>query len=699
MAKNSAVVYRKRDAGSAPMRRFARMDSAEFSDDGILRIVASTDAPVRFGSWREVLVHTDGAIDRKGLHSVLLNHDPNQIIGTIRKVEISDGQMRMEVAILPDVRLSTGATIRDAVKAGALRGVSIGYDYSREDYADDEQTRTRTVRRWRALEASLTPIPADAEAGVRSLPFPDNTNKDLHREEKPMKNQITLVRFLALVAAFPHLRDSLAERAQIVDADSDETKAGEIALRSWAESHQRTGDESSRAREMADLRERAERAERENRIRSAAQQHGVAVDDVDFGKFRTVEEGLAELLKRKAGTESQRGGTPAGTGVLVTADAGDKFLARVRSATLYAARLQPETEAEKRDIAAVGGVRAMNWKAMFRQLARLDGFADADDWSDFELANFVSGRVNLATFGHRRDAANKITSNFSSILANVAHKAMLAGLNAYNAATWNLWTTQRNVPNFLQVTNAGLASGRLTQTAEGEAFPELNQKDGGYNSTLGLWGSTVSLTYQAIVNDQIGYFMEELRRLGAIAMQTIDREVYRRLLNATWTNDLSTGSALTTKSNLNKPRAALKAKLSPAGEKMGVVARYLLHDPANAQDAQEATGAIYGNGQVAAPSLGARQIVPIESHWIGDTALLGGAATTDYYLTGDPSVVDTVLVNFLDGVGLSPVLVPFDAGAVAAEKYKMMLPFAATVATHTDSASNARNSGMQKATA
>jgi hypothetical protein len=78
--------------------------------------------------------------------------------------------------------------------------------------------------------------------------------------------------------------------------------------------------------------------------------------------------------------------------------------------------------------------------------------------------------------------------------------------------------------------------------------------------------------------------------------------------------------------------------------------------------------------------------------------LLGGAASTDYYLTGDPNAVDTVLVNFLEGVGQSPIIMPFDGGAVASERWKIMLPFEATVATHSDG-TNTRVSGIQKATA
>ncbi len=189
----------------------------------------------------------------------------------------------------------------------------------------------------------------------------------------------------------------------------------------------------------------------------------------------------------------------------------------------------------------------MNMKALLRAVAKASGMPNADYCSDMELASWGSGLIDLRTFG-RRDAgaANKIVGNFSNLLANVATKQVQQGLDSYNAATWHIWCTQRNVPNFLQVTNTNLSAGLLTETAEDVAFPELTQKDGGYNSTLGIFGGTISVTFQAIINDQLGKIMADLRRMGMIAAQTIDYTAYSKLLNATWTNDVSATSPLST---------------------------------------------------------------------------------------------------------------------------------------------------------
>ncbi len=60
----------------------------------------------------------------------------------------------------------------------------------------------------------------------------------------------------------------------------------------------------------------------------------------------------------------------------------------------------------------------------------------------------------------------------------------------------------------------------------------------------------------------------------------------------------------------------------------------------------------------------------------------GTASQSTVYMTGDPNLVDSVVVAFLQGME-SPQVAEYDAGAVAARKWKIMLPFVATLATTT----------------
>lgn len=680
-----------RDAGPGQFHRH-RAVQARLSDTGEIEMEISSDDPIDMGGWREVLSHAAGAVDTSTCTALLVNHDINQIAGPVRNVRLADGRGRCSAAIAESARLASGMTVREAVQCQALRGVSIGYTYDhRRDCDIDEDQRLVTVRRWRLLEVSLTPTPADPSAGVRTFP----TRSTTLFPESPMK--MTIAQLRSLITLFAALAVQITERAE-QGQTHDEVKA-------WAEA------ETQRARAAvqppapvpAPIAPAADpitaaRAEAQA-IARLARSVGLPADDYVGQPLPAAQAAMLQAVaQRSAAQAPATGPQPSGdgTGIRVVADAGDKLRVATRN-TLHAMARLPLSDSERAESSRLHvGIAPVSIPHLIRSVALAEGH-DAASWSDLDLAAFASRLIDLRSHG-RRDAANNVSAQFSTLLANASNRAIQAGLNGYNYATWNLWCTQRMVSNFKAVTNAGLQAGMLTKTGENLALPELTLKDGGYNSTLGLYGATISLTFQALVNDELGQFMDTLRRIGAIAAQTIDRQAYYALLTATWTND--TGAApLSTLSNLDIPRQGLMAKLGPAGQKLGIKARYVLHDPKYAVPVQQATGAIYGPGQTTAPSNASRQIIPVESHWIADTTLLAGALYTDYYLAGDPNLVDTVLVNFLQGLGMSPMVMPFDAGAVVSEKWKVFIPFEATVATHTDSAANARISGIQKATA
>lgn len=603
-------------------KRFIRMDDAA-AQDKFLRFTASTSDAVDMGGWREVLAHDPADVDVSTARALLLNHDPNRIIGTIRACSFSQDKRTcdMEAELLDGATLETGVSISDAIKSGALRGISVGYAYDRADTAWSSETRTLTVRKWRLLEASATPIPADKSASMRSVPF--NLDPNTAHVAEPKE---------------PHM----------------------------------TPEEIKAAAELAAVQAKLARAETENRVRSLAAAHGVSADGLDFGKPEA--DLNAELLKRHAKANEAKPAEPV-TKVVVVADAADKFI-----------------EGATKGLVGERGGLVLSASDLVRRCAKFDG-EDASDWSPMELANYAMRRMSYS----KRDAANKTTASFSVLTGNTANKALLKGFDSY-MPVWDKICTIKDAANFNAHYHVGVATGRLTETAEDIAFPELTQREGSYSSTLKMWGATVSVTEQAIVNDELGEIMRSFQRAGYAAARTIDRQVFYVLLKATWTNDVQTGATLATAGNLDLVRAKLKGKLSPAGEKMELEPSILLVDSANAYNAALATGQIHKiNETVAGGSPKVTGIQVIDSTWIGDTGLLDGALTSDYYLFGNPNVVDTICLEFLRGMR-SPEIQPFDAGAVAAAKYKIKLPFQATVATHTDSAGSARVSGITKAT-
>jgi hypothetical protein len=561
----------------------------------------------------------------------------DNVIGVITSAEIRNGEGVATVKF--SARDDADAVFRD-VKDGILRNVSATYRVHKFDRIrstkTDEPDTMRAVD-WEPLAVGLVDIGADSTSMVRSAD------------------------------------DAAATPCKITGGtmpDPITTPASPA------------GD-AQRDAEITTLRAAAARAQLDIQARDEAAAAGVVLAPAEISACADIA-AVRSLIVREMAKKVGQPASPITPTITVTRDESETFVTRT---------VENIARQFSGDVTKQRGIRPMGLHSLIRACAAREGNAEVGEWDAHRMAMWAMPRVQL-----QRDAANKSSGQFTSILANVSDLQLLNGFTQNDTTTWQMWCSRDERNDFRQATKAGLASGNLVETAENVAFPELAQAEGYYNVTLGMWGATLSLTYQMMVNDEMGEFMRSLSRAGFIAARTIDRQVYNKLLNATWTNDTSTSVGLGTASNLNTVRTALIEKLDPVGQKMGLSGRFLLHDPSNSQAAEVATGAIYAPGQTGAITTRARNIVPIESHWIGDTALLAGALYTDYYLAGDPRLVDTVNVSFLRGVP-SPMIAPYDAGAVAGEKWKIMLPFVATVATHTDSAAAARVSGIQKATA
>jgi phage head maturation protease len=624
---NVSAIAKPEDGGNhnrmPVFHRFVRMTEEAVDDDGVIRMRISTDDAVDMGGWRESLAHDDGAVDISAARALLVNHNPDQIAGPLRGVTFTGHEADAEAVVNKDARLQSCVNVLQAIRDGALVGVSIGYTYSRKDCTIDEETRTVRVGQWRLLEVSLTPIPADASASVRSFPFDEPA--------PAAEAQTTGERIVS---------DSIDQPIQPGHSAADLETA---------------------------KREAAEAAKREAKeVVSFARSFGVDAEAVIGMDMASAKDHVLEQVRSKL-----KAGSPApAEAVQVVADSADKWM----------------DEASK-------NISRYSTEQLLRRCAAFNGIKH-DDIPVHELAERALARMSYSR------GANKTTDSFSVLLGNTANKQLLNGFDMF-LPTWDQFCTIKDAVNFNTHSHVGVATGRLTETAEGVAYPELNQKEGSYSSTLKKWGATISVTLEALVNDELGEIMRSFSRAGYAAARTIERQVYSALLNATWTNDATTSAGLGTAGKIDAARAALKGKLSPAGEKMENDAAIIIVDPVNRFNAEAATGQLYGNATGANAQTGSnatRGIRVVDSTFVGDTSIYGSALTTDWYLLNDPNIVDTIVVEFLRGMR-APQIQEFDAAAVDATNYKIRLPFQATIATHTDSAGNARVTGGQRAKA
>lgn len=145
---------------------------AEESD--VIELAFSSEEPVERWDWErqesylEILSHEPNGIDldyaRDGL-PLFVNHSSWDMVGLVERVRLdSDKRLRGVPRFSRSVR---GQEIKQDMDDEIRTKVSVGYDYDRNDYTE-ETVGGRKVRRyrWRPLEVSSVPIPADYTVGV-----------------------------------------------------------------------------------------------------------------------------------------------------------------------------------------------------------------------------------------------------------------------------------------------------------------------------------------------------------------------------------------------------------------------------------------------------------------------------------------------------------------------------------------------------
>lgn len=282
------------------------------------------------------------------------------------------------------------------------------------------------------------------------------------------------------------------------------------------------------------------------------------------------------------------------------------------------------------------------------------------------------------------------TSDFSSLFANVANKRLRAAYDE-NAGTYALWARRApNAPDFKNMSVVQLAGAPdLLQTNEAGEFKYGAMSDGGETYAMLTYGRIVSLTRQAIVNDDLRAFERMVSAFGFAARRLENRTVYAQLtananladgtaLFAAGHSNLLATSALAI-ATLGAGRTAMRLQKGLQQEELNLAPSYLIVPASLEQTAYNLTSANYVPATTAAINefrAGGRTAVqPIVE------PVLDANSTTSWYLAASNSQVDTVEYCYLDGAE-GPVIeseVGFETDGVS---YKCRLDFAAKAVDH-----------------
>ncbi|WAT26736.1 prohead protease/major capsid protein fusion protein [Pseudomonas sp. GXZC] len=582
------------------------------------------------GSYMEELDVSDGAVrlDRLNNGAPLLDtHNQYQISAVLAVVErawLDGGEGHALVRF--SKREDADVVFKDVVD-GILRNISVGYAVHRYEVVEEEDDKLPTYRAvdWEPLELSLVPIGFDDGAKVRSAKTPaEYEGQRFHTIfEVREANQPT-----GKTAAVPTTPED--------DAMTEEEKrAAEEAKRAAEETIRRQAEESERKRSLT--------------IRSMAQK--VKLNDEPFvedlvARGVSVAEASAALIDKIA--ETQNNTQPQTRNSQPTNVNGGQDVAILnakRSAMQNALLHRCDATVKLED--AGREFRGMRLVDMAREFVEMAG-GSARGMTPQELARAALGCDRQAV----RAAGMHSTSDFPLLLGSTVNRTLR---DAYANApqTWRPLGRPTTVPDFRAVTRAALGDiAALEQVKEHGEYKYGTLSEDGAPIKVAKFGKIIAITWETIVNDDLGALTRIPAALGNAAAATESNVVWALLLgNPTFTDGVpfydaghanlaASGGAINT-TTLAAARAAMRKQKSKAGEFLNLAPEYLVVGPDKELEAYQFTSSNY----VPAKNADINDVRNASLTVIVDARITGN----QWYLFAAPGSIDTFEYAYLEG--------------------------------------------------
>jgi len=351
-------------------------------------------------------------------------------------------------------------------------------------------------------------------------------------------------------------------------------------------------------------------------------------------------------------------------------EAGEKFQDIAAKSLLVAAGMVKDSKVRDEVNAAGVEYAPRSLHGLFRSVLRKNGVRGVDNMTDGQLVDEVS---------RFRNATSQGTGDFTNILANVGNKSFAKGIEEA-PTTYRVWTRQKPVKNFQQITMASLSS-----FSDVDLLPENSAPQHGSFSdkkelgTLRTSGKIYTISRQALVNDDLGAFTEIPRKMGIAIERAKEKECYDYIYGTSFAGPtmnedsgaLFNATAITTAgghANLVTSGGAAPSKTTlNAGIKAIMKAPCIKGNP---KDSTQYTGAlprfliVPADLAATAWELIAANVAPLETYISGPnpfgtggrcplqsvvSAYLSTLTTTGWYLATDPNEIGTIAMLTLQG--------------------------------------------------
>lgn len=623
------------------MTRELVVDEIQVHDDSrTMTLSFASETPYERWFGPEVLCVDETAMDMQrfhdGLGCLLFNHDRDKVIGKIDRAWLEDNRAYADVTFDDD---EFADSIFNKVKAGTLKGVSVGYrvgEYTEvridEGYAQGRiKGPCYVASKWEPYEISIVSVPADTTVGVnRSLNDFNVVSMIQEKEISEMgenQNQTNEVGTdQQRQGEMPNVTPSTTPVVG-TEVPQDNARGAEAVLRAIEEERARVSNISELCRHFG-----VDATEYIN--------NGTSLSDAQRSVLAIVNERNIPTANIQMGEQEE-----------------DKYRDAMSDAILLRGGVQLETVAP-----GAQDLRGMRVRSMIEEVLAREGVANVHRMGEEELLR----------------AALTGTSTLPGILSAAANKSMAKGYQAAQT-TFEQFTTVGSNTDFKEATRYRLSeAGSLLEIKENGEFVQDELTEGSAKTKVLTYGRGFSFTRQMIVNDDLSALTRIPSLYAAQAKRGINRLVYKALAEAKFTakygNLAGTGAALSL-ATINEARQAMRKQKNLRGEEfLNITPKYLIV-PTNSEflarqlltSTSDPNATHYG---VTNPLMGSLQIIT--------DAELDALDTDAYYFLADQMLMDTIEVTYLNG-NQRPVIesqVAFDTLGI---RYRIYMDYGVTV--------------------
>lgn len=626
--------------------REAELVPATFNEaDNTIEVVWTMGARRRSYDWEnyqpidEELVVSPEAVDmtrfEAGTVQVLdghrVNAGVNSILGIATRGWISGGEGRATLRLSQRPEL---AGIVADIRAGVIRAISFGYSVQRyeitraQDRMDGGNVALYRATRWTPQEISFVTVPADAQASTRDA----SSLSPSARSGLPCE-------FIRAIAPTPQE----SAMPKMADQSTGGSMAAHDEVETRAVGQTPASASPSQVSSVPDGGEAAHIQQRSADINELCVRHGLPqLATTLIREGATLQRAQAAVLDELARQDASAGGH---RNVRIETVRDENETRMVGMAEALHSRLDAQTQLTDNS----RQFRGMSLIELGRELIERSG-ANSRGLTRLEVANrMLQVRSGFGGQGN---------SDFGYLLSNIANKRLQA---AYEQAesTYRTWARRApNAPDFKDINVVQLSSApELLKTNEHGEFTYGTLKDGGESYKVVTYGRIVTLTRQAIINDDLRGFDRLLTAFGDSARRLENRLVYAQLLDNPKLSDgkalfhadhgnLGSGadSALSLDS-LGAARTGFRKQKGLQGEVLNITPRYLIAPTELEQLVYQLTSANYTPTTALAVNEfragGRTALEPVIE------PLLTDAKT--WYLAANSGQIDTVEYAYLDG--------------------------------------------------